>query len=104
MNTDDRRDPSGTDSPDDRTHSVRLDVDEPVAMSVVYAVANALGRQPLDLEPLSTQIDPEALETLLGGPVGRREGLSISFCFADCTVVVTPTRIDVSRSSERPGG
>jgi hypothetical protein len=95
MDTHDRSDPPAGDAPDDSLHSVRLDADEPVAMSVVYAVASALGRQPLDLEPLSTQVDPEALETLLGGPIGEREGLTVSFRFAGCTVVVTPTRIDV---------
>ncbi len=96
MDTHDRNDTPTTDAPGDRTYSVHLDADEPVTMSVVHAVATALGRQPLDLEPLSTQVDPEALETLLDGPIGRREGLTVSFVFAGCTVDVTPTRIDVS--------
>jgi hypothetical protein len=95
MDIHDRSDPPAGDAPDDSLHSVRLDADEPVATSVVHAVASALGRQPLDLEPLSTQVDPEALETLLGGPIGEREGLTVSFRFAGCTVAVTPTRIDV---------
>lgn len=96
MDSHDRRDAQSTENLDDSTHSVRLDADEPVAMSIVYAVANALQRQPLDLEPLSTQVDPEALETLLNGPIGQRQELSVSFSFAECTVVVTPTRIYVS--------
>lgn len=95
MDTHDCNDTPATDASGDHTYSVCLDADEPVTMSVVRAVANALGRQPLDLEPLSTQVDPEALETLLGGPVGERDGLSVSFSFAGCAVVVTPTRIAV---------
>lgn len=96
MDSRDRRDTQPADDPHDSTYSVRLDSDEPVAMSVVYAVASALQRQPLDLEPLSTQVDPEALDMLLNGPIGQRQGLSVSFSFAECTVVVTPTRIYVS--------
>lgn len=95
MDSHDRGDPPAPNSSSE-AHTVRLDADEPVAMSIVYAVADALRRQPLDLEPLSTQVDPEALETLLNGPIGQREGLTVSFSFAGCTVVLTPTRIHVS--------
>jgi hypothetical protein len=87
-------------NPPSETHTVRLNADEPVAMSIVYAVADTLRRQPLDLEPLSTQVDPEALETLLNGPIGQREELTVSFSFADCMVTLTPTRIHVSPSGD----
>jgi hypothetical protein len=58
-------------------------------------VSTVLHRPPLDLEPLSTQIDPEVLEDLVSGPVGRRENLSVTFQFEGCTIVVTPTAIRV---------
>jgi hypothetical protein len=80
---------------DEPVHVSRLDEDEPIAMAVVHVVATALRRQPLDLEPLSAQIDPEALENLLNGPIGRRDELSVSFRFEDCTVVLGPRTIAV---------
>jgi hypothetical protein len=69
--------PEDGDRPDSPLHTVdsdahvgRLDEDEPAALVVVRTVARVLGRPPLDLDPLSAQVDPEALDDLVGGPVG----------------------------------
>jgi hypothetical protein len=99
MDPHDYGDTPETDRTHDDSRTVTLSPGDPVAMSVVRAVATAVQRPPLDLEPLSTQVDPEALETLVTGPVGSREGLRISFRFAGCHVAVTPARITVA-----PGG
>jgi hypothetical protein len=87
--------PCGARASDGDVYTYRLDDDEPTAMAIVHAVATALRRQPLDLEPLSAQIDPDALDDLLSGPVGRRDALSVSFRFEGCTVDVTPAEIRV---------
>lgn len=104
MNSHDDGDrPSAEDASDSGVHTVRLDGDEPSAMAIVHAVSTALKRQPLDLEPLSAQVDPEALDDLLSGPVGRRDGLKIAFRFEECTVVVTPASISVYVDSSTGG-
>jgi hypothetical protein len=87
----------------DAAHTVRLAADEPTALAIIHAVSTVLKRPPLDLEPLSAQIDPEALDDLLSGPIGRREALSVSFAFEECTVVVTPTSISVHRGRPPDG-
>ena len=93
-----------TDDPSpDAVHTVRLAADEPTALAIIHAVSTALERPPLDLEPLSAQIDPEALDDLLSGSIGRREALSVSFAFEGCTVVVTPTSISVHRGRSPDG-
>lgn len=104
MNSHDDGDrPPAEDASDNGIHTVRLDDDEPSAMAIVHAVSTALKRQPLDLEPLSAQVDPEALDDLLSGPVGRRDGLENAFRFEECTVVVTPTAVSVYLDSPTGG-
>ncbi|WP_380677789.1 HalOD1 output domain-containing protein [Salinigranum sp. GCM10025319] len=87
----------------DAVHTIRLAADEPTALAIVHAVSTALKRPPLELEPLSAQLDPEALDNLLSGPIGRREDLSVSFAFEGCTVVVTPTSISIHRDRSADG-
>lgn len=72
---------------------VPIDPGEPIAMAVITAVADTLGCSPLELDPLSTQIDPDALDSLVNGPVGRRDRLTVSFSFAGLSVAVTRTQV-----------
>jgi hypothetical protein len=83
--------------------TLRLDDGEPSTTAVVNAVSKALRKQPLDLEPLSAQIDPDALETLLHGPIGQRERLSVVFQYEGCHVVVTPTVVEVYGPDDESG-
>lgn len=111
MTTDDRvrearTEADRSDDPVSERHpaaTLRLDDGEPSATAVVHAVSKALRKQPLDLEPLSAQIDPDALETLLHGPIGRREGLSVVFQYEQCHVVVTPSVIEVYGPDDESG-
>lgn len=87
-------------SGDHQVYTSSLDADEPTALAIVQAVSAATQRSPLDLEPLSMQIDPEALEDLVSGPVGQRDGLTVSFRFGGCTVVVEPSTIRITVGDE----
>lgn len=73
------------------------DAAESCSQSVVTAVANAVGRSPLDLEPLYHYVDPETLDRLVDRPFGSAtaESPSVSFDFADYRVTVTPTAVRV---------
>ena len=94
-------------TPSDRSESavrtVQLPTDESTSMAVVLAIADVLGRDPLELEPLSAQLDPEALDTLVAEAAGDHTDLSISFSFAGCAVVVTPTQVRI-RGEFDPAG
>lgn len=63
---------------------------EPPSEAVVRAVANAHGRNPTDLPPLSDVLDPEAVDELFADTVsGRsRSGGYLEFEYCDCTVAV----------------
>ena len=77
----------------DAVRVVPVDPGEPITMVVIHAIADTLGCSPLELDPLSTQVDPEALNSLINGPVGRRDQLTVSFTFAGLSVAVTRTQI-----------
>jgi len=47
------------------TVSVNLQKPDTIIEAIVTAVADAEGTSPLDLEPLSREIDPDALDTLV---------------------------------------
>ncbi len=113
--TDDYRDgdptdgDSDSDADSDRTEVYHYDRDttEPCSEVVVNAVADALGRSPLDLEPLYYRVDPDALDDLVdrsfgSGPV---HGTTVRFDFAGCRVAVSPVDVvvvaDSADSSER---
>ena len=66
-----------------------------VCLSVVSAVARAVDTDPSRLEPLTTVVDPDALERLVaGGDDGREDEEgghdddTVSFTMAGCRVVV----------------
>jgi hypothetical protein len=67
------------------------DTTEPCSQVVVHAVAEALGRSPLDLEPLYYCIDPDALDDLVDRSFGSgpAHGTTVRFDFAGCRVAVS---------------
>lgn len=77
----------------DAVRVVPVDPGEPITMVVINAVADTLGCSPLELDPLSTQIDPDALDSLINGPAGWRDRLTVSFSFAGLNVAVTRTQV-----------
>lgn len=60
---------------------------ETVSEAVVEAVADAKGVDPLDLDPLYDTIDPDALDSIFGGPSGTSSA-EIRFEMDACEVVV----------------
>lgn len=73
------------------TPAPALNDHEVVSEAVVTAVADEIGVEPLDLEPLMTVIEPDALETLIDSmdsspdePMDR-----VSFTYSGCEVTVT---------------
>lgn len=61
-----------------------------MCQSVVEAVAEAKGVDPLDLDPLYDVIDPDALEGMFQFPGrGPDASLELRFTMAGCTVVIT---------------
>lgn len=59
------------------------------SLAVVSVVATALDRDPMDLPPLYSVIDPDALEELLSGSANGLRGCdSISFRYAGFEVTV----------------
>lgn len=73
---------------------------EHLVTSIVEATATITDQSILDLEPLYTVIDPDALETLFRDRVdGVRRG-EVSFSYSGCAVTVTDgERITVTRQS-----
>ena len=60
-----------------------------ISETVVTAVAQAKGVDPLDLEPLYSVVDPDALNSMFGRSVGSpSSSLEINFSMAGCEVVV----------------
>lgn len=63
--------------------------DERLSDTVVRAVAAAKDVDPLDLEPLYTVVDPDALNNLFRPTIGSSPtDLELHFTMADCEVVV----------------
>ncbi|THE64869.1 hypothetical protein D8Y22_10890 [Salinadaptatus halalkaliphilus] len=64
---------------------------EPASTALLTVVSSILEIDPIDLEPLSERVDPDALNALVGhwteSPTTPHGG-SISFPFADCDVTV----------------
>lgn len=67
-----------------------IESEEPVSMAVVRAISAAEGRDPQSAPPLTTVVDPDALDLLFaprhdGAP---RPGGSVSFVYSDHRVTV----------------
>lgn len=69
------------------------DPDRSISESVVMAVANAEDVSPLDLPPLYSAIDPDALDAFVGSVSSTRgePDLSITFPYSNYDVTVTGT-------------
>lgn len=67
--------------------STDADDEESVATTVVSAVADAKGVDPLDLDPLYDVVDGDALEAMFAARDGSSD-LEVRFSMAGCEVVV----------------
>lgn len=63
---------------------------ESFVYEVVSLVAEMTGRDPLELPPLFDAVDPESLQRVLQSGVGN--GVSVSFQYAGCEILVTGDR------------
>lgn len=85
-------------------HSVSAAADESISLTVIRAVADANGVDPIDMdERLNDYVEPDALDRLFQSGSGQPHWNGrVSFTMADCrveisasgTVVVTPVRDD----------
>lgn len=76
----------------------------PATEAIVKAVATATGTDQLELPPLYSVVDPDALNALFDGPThdASKQRLTVTFEYVDCrvsakargTVVVEPDRAD----------
>lgn len=83
---------------------------EQASIKVVCAVADAKNVDPIDLPPLYSVIDPDALDQLFQSKFPNRASgtVKVQFTFAGCDVVVdsenqvtvTPTDLDAKRERE----
>lgn len=79
-----------TEQSDDRTYQFTHDPQEQsIVVSIIRAVAFVSEVDPLSVQPrLNDVVDPDALETLLGGE-STGSDIRISFPFGSCAVTVT---------------
>ena len=78
---------------------------QPVSQTVVLAVAEATGDDPLELPPLYDTIDPDALNKLFDSSTGGAVGRSgrVEFAYAGCDVSVrADERVAVTPVAEQP--
>lgn len=93
-----------TDVASDSVTSVCRDGD--VSETVIAAVAEATDTDPLDLEPLYTVVDPDALNGLVRQSVGSpSSSVEINFSMAGCDVTVHGDgEVIVTPSTAHDGG
>ncbi|MFC7098880.1 HalOD1 output domain-containing protein [Halobaculum marinum] len=79
--------------------TVERDRDTAISDAVITALAQGLDRDPVDIGPLYTWIDPDALDAVFDSPVGggERSGGQIAFEAAglQVEVVVDPDTVTV---------
>lgn len=69
--------------------TVRMNAeDEDISETVINAVADAKGVDPLDLDPLCDVIDPDALDALFNPVFAGASVTRLGFEMADCDVLV----------------
>ncbi|MFD1514071.1 HalOD1 output domain-containing protein [Halomarina rubra] len=82
-------DSPATGDPDDELHDYELAANQPCSVTIVYAVADVLGRDPLELpELLYNAIDVDALDALFSS-TGRPPSASPSLSFEFCGLMIT---------------
>lgn len=68
------------------------DKEESPSASIIECVAEATGRDPIELPPLYERVDPDAVNELLNDPSERPRAtphLSITFRYAGCDVTIS---------------
>jgi len=88
------------------SHSISAATDESISLTVIRAVADAKGVDPVDMDArLNDYVEPDALDRLFASGSGQPHWDGrVSFTMADCrveisgsgTVVVTPVREDAT--------
>lgn len=91
---DERPSPAGPESmepdPEEPPYSTSFDVTEvPLTVAVVAAVSEVADEDPLDLEPLHSSVDTEALAELVSGRRAFEEGVHVTFTFYGYYVTVS---------------
>ncbi|NHN48424.1 hypothetical protein G9464_12585 [Halostella sp. JP-L12] len=89
------------------THTERTAENDPVSQTVVLAVADATGDDPLELPPLFDTVDPDALDKLFADRIDGTERLGgrFEFAYAGCEVSVhADGTVDVVPVAEETAG
>lgn len=75
---------------------------EPVSTAIVSAVADAEGVSPLDLRPLATVVDPDALNGMVASMAGQPDDTGIvEFAYSGYDVTVTRDgRVDLDERTD----
>lgn len=88
MNSIDRPDRGGYDASTNTYHNHHNWAgSDPLCLTIIDTISEVPGREPREMNPLYSVIDPGALERLLAGASG--DGAEISFSFEGCDVTVT---------------
>ncbi|AOW79976.1 hypothetical protein HTSR_0788 [Halodesulfurarchaeum formicicum] len=73
------------------TAAVRTRFDQaetPASMAVIGTLAEVMNVDPLDLEPLYSTVDPDALDALSNAPPGMDGPIQVSFTHEDHAITV----------------
>lgn len=79
-------------------HGYELGRDERPSVAVVQAVSAVIDRSPLEMDPLSHAINPDALDGVFEPGQGSPGTVTVSFEYGGCTVTVTADEVRVYRS------
>lgn len=75
----------------------KLNTDETPSLSIVTAVAEATNQSPVEMEPLTGRIDPDALDKVLSTSGHKESSVTIAFEYCGCQVTVTPGDVRIDR-------